>query len=126
MLSTGLIAIPTTIQQASAQPLFGNTENEIENDVDSKIDQENKCNGPSTCTNTGTATSDGDDDFQIKQMNKCNTNIKHDDSTMLDMEGTSRSSVTAPNDHKASSATVIDLGTGTCNTNADISDTEDD
>ena len=124
MLSTGLIAIPTTIQQASAQLPFGDTENEIENDVDSKFDQENKCNGPSTCTNTGTATSD--DDFQIKQMNKCKSNIKHDDSTMLDMEGTSRSSVTAPNDHKASSAAVIDLGTGACNTNADISDTEDD
>ena len=126
MLSAGLIVVPTTIQQASAQLPFGDTENEIENDVDSKFDQENKCNGPSTCTNTGTAI--GDDDFQIKQMNKCNTNIKVDDSSMLDKEGTSRSSATAPNDYKASSATVIDLGgTGiVCKTNADISDTEDD
>ncbi|HYZ95805.1 MAG TPA: hypothetical protein VE524_04255 [Nitrososphaeraceae archaeon] len=63
-------------------------------------------------------------------MNKCNTNTKVDDSSMLDIEGTSRSSVTAPNDYKASSsssATVIDLGTGiVCNTNADKLDTEDD
>jgi hypothetical protein len=126
MLSAGLIAVPTTIQQASAQTLFEDTENEIENDVDNKIDQENKCNSPSTCTNTGTTTSD--DDFQIKQMNKCSTNIKVDDSSMLDKEGTSRSSATAPNGYKASSATVIDLGgTGIeCNTNADILDTEDD
>ncbi|HYZ95806.1 MAG TPA: hypothetical protein VE524_04260, partial [Nitrososphaeraceae archaeon] len=64
MLSAELIAVPTTIQQATAQPPFGDTENEIENDVDNKIDQKNKCNGPSTCTNTGTAIVD--DDFQIK------------------------------------------------------------
>jgi hypothetical protein len=44
MLSAGLVAVPTTIQQASATmgPPGGDEENEIENDFDIDLEQKNK------------------------------------------------------------------------------------
>ena len=46
ILSAGLVAAPLSIQEASAQ----------DTDFNFKQDQENKCSGSSTCSNTATAT----------------------------------------------------------------------
>ena len=46
MLSAGLALVPTTMQQASAQGT----------DFGFEQDQENKCSGSATCTNTATIT----------------------------------------------------------------------
>jgi len=46
MLSAGLAVLPTTMQQASAQDI----------DFDFEQDQSNKCSGFAYCSNTGTIT----------------------------------------------------------------------
>jgi hypothetical protein len=71
---------------------------------------------------------DSDNDSKIKQMNKCNTNLKIDDSSTLDdAGGASSSSATASNDHLSSSSSAAAPGTGTvCNNDADILNTDSD
>ena len=46
MLSAGLVVVPTTMQQASGQGT----------DFSFEQDQENKCSGSATCTNTARIT----------------------------------------------------------------------
>ncbi len=55
MLSAGLVAVPTTIQQASATmgPPGGDEENSIENDNDFDFEQKNKdCEFLTSCSNS--------------------------------------------------------------------------
>jgi len=68
-----------------------------------------------------------DHNYQIKQMNKCNTYIKIDDSNKVDTGGASSSSASAENERLASTSAAAAPGTGTvCNTNTEISNTDDD
>ena len=59
MLSAGLVVVPTTMQQASANNGEKNGKKNGGNGIGStdfgfEQDQENKCSGSATCTNTAT------------------------------------------------------------------------
>jgi hypothetical protein len=70
---------------------------------------------------------DSDHDYEIKQANKCNTKIKIDDSSKVYTGGASSSSAAAENEHLASTSAAAAPGTGiVCNTNAEISNTDND